>query len=69
MNELTAKEKAEELVKKFYDAQLYVLEHEIAVKSTIISCDEVIAYAKTFGDVTDQDVEYFESVKEELLKM
>ena len=63
---MTTKEKAKELVNKFYDEIKYM---ERAKKCALIAVNEKIAYAKTFGDVTESDVEEFEQVKKEIEKL
>jgi hypothetical protein len=61
---MTAKEKAQELVDKMYGVTDYQ-----AKQSALIAVDEKIAYAKTFGDVTESDVEEFEQIKKEIEKL
>jgi hypothetical protein len=42
------------------------LDNTNAIKASIIAVDELIKYAKTFGDVTQDDVDDMEQVKKEL---
>ncbi len=72
---MSPKEKAKEL----FDKAIYIIqmadkyqylirddEKYLACKIAEEKCDEVIAYAKTFGDVTESDVRFYQSVKDEL---
>ena len=63
---MTAKEKAKELVEKF---TFNCRECDNAKQCALIAVDEKIAYAKTFGDVTESDVEEFEQIKKEIEKI
>jgi hypothetical protein len=58
-------EKAKELVNKMYNCELDI-SYYAAKQCAIIAVDEKIAYAKTFGDVTQSDVEEFEQIKKEI---
>jgi hypothetical protein len=66
---MTPLEKARELVEKYYwifgDGYL----GQQHIQCALIEVDEKIAYAKTFGDVTQSDVEEFEQVKKEIEKL
>jgi hypothetical protein len=68
MNNLTAKEKAEELVDKMWniDERYGSIGFHEAKQCAIISLNEKIAYAKTFGDTTESDVEEFDQIKQEI---
>ena len=74
---MTEKQKAKELIEKFYNKQLEILnripivpieevELNISKESALISMNEKIEYAKTFGDVTDLDIQEFERIKVEI---
>jgi hypothetical protein len=58
------KKEAMELVGKFikhsYHNNNYLECHEHAKECAIISVQEKIKYAKTFGDVTELDIKHFE---------
>lgn len=63
----TAKEYALELFEKYMDFVPYSNKYRQKVKFLAKSAvDECIKYAETFGDVTLQDVDYFNEVKEEI---
>ena len=59
----TAKEKAEQLVSVYF-----LLVQTIAQQKqcALIAVDELIKYAKTFGDVTELDIQHFEDIKKEI---
>lgn len=64
---MTAKEKAEELTNKFYnamnpdypDCNISIRQAKQCAK---IAVEDVIKYAETFGDVTELDVQYYNEV-------
>lgn len=61
------KEKAKELIEKFIELLPYSNRvYETAKQCALICVDEKIKYAKTFGDVTIQDIEEFERIKTEI---
>lgn len=75
----TPKEKAEELIQKFkkyaysnasLNSDLFyrVLTYN-ATQCALMAVDEVIKYAKLWGDMADDDVKEFEKVKQELEKL
>jgi hypothetical protein len=37
-----------------------------AKQAALIAVDELIKYAKTFGDVTELDIQHFEDIKKEI---
>jgi hypothetical protein len=64
---MTPKEKAKEL----YDNYRVKCFGHIAYKSitkqcALIAVDELIKYAKTFGDVTELDIQHFKDIKKEI---
>jgi hypothetical protein len=64
---LTAKEYAKELFEKYMYFVPYTNKYRQEVKFLAKSAvDECIKYAETFGDVTLQDVDYFNGVKKEI---
>ena len=71
MNNLTAKEKAEELVDKYRNTIMSFLSDNMkdqnAKQCALIAVDEIIEYAKTFGDTTESDIKEFERVKQEII--
>lgn len=79
---MNAKEKAKELYLKYENKyfegymdsyrkkELSRLRTKEKIKNlSLISVDALICYAKTFGDVTDLDILYFENVKKEIQKL
>jgi hypothetical protein len=63
--------KAEELLRKFYIVDNGSIRYnrmttDVAKECAIIALNELIEYAKTFGDVTISDVEEFEKRKTEI---
>ena len=73
---MTPKEKAIELIYKFkFNPNLInefgnqSLFDEEAKQCALIAVDEVIRYAKRWGDMADDDIREFEQVKEEINKI
>jgi hypothetical protein len=61
------KQKAKELIEKFIDLLPYSNRvYETAKQFALISMNEKIGYAKTFGDVTIGDIQEFERIKVEI---
>jgi hypothetical protein len=67
---MTPKEKAKELISKY----VHLAKQTTGANGTIynskqcalIAVDELIKYAKTFGDVTELDIQHFEDIKKEI---
>jgi len=77
---MTAKEKAKELVDKFYQSQVAVLskngtaqwdliEYEIAIKSALIAVDEIINHHSQEQGLYRIDTYYWQEVKKEIEKL
>jgi hypothetical protein len=72
-----AQKKAQELFDKFNKEGLHqissiinrTIRKQIIKQCAIISINETIKYAKTFGDATELDIVHFEKVKQELKKL
>ena len=47
----------------------YPMCHDTAKQCALIAVDEVIKYAKRWGDMADDDIREFEQVKEEINKL
>ena len=62
-----AKEKADELYDKYYQLCADSSNPQnMAKQCSLIAFDELIKYAKTFGDVTELDIQHFEDIKKEI---
>jgi hypothetical protein len=62
---MTAKEKAKELVKDFYDSD-YNISNEAAKQCALIAVDEVLFEHVLYGNVRVGRYEFWESVKQEI---
>ena len=67
---LTAKQYANGLVGKYFStchkSSDFELSWKLCKQCALIHVDGLIKYAKTFGDVTLQDVDFFNDIKEEI---
>lgn len=66
---MNAKDKAQDLVGRMYKVHsdsASNLTLFFSKQCALIAVDELISYAKTFGDATDLDVLYFENLKKEI---
>jgi hypothetical protein len=73
---MTPKQKAKQLVDKFISYSYFsngnnamnrqYQQEDNAKQCALIAVDELIKYAKTFGDVTELDIQHFEDIKKEI---
>ena len=62
-----AKEKADELFNKYYQLSAYsAYPYNMAKQCSLLAVVELIKYGKTFGDVTELDIQHFEDIKKEI---